>query len=168
MAEALTEGQPFGRVTPMLLRQWYTKYHPESGPLRIATAEALEDRLGDEIRRGYPDFKCTKLRATWANRRKLVLVSERTARTWVDQYGHKVVCRRRSSIVSTSSCTSTTATTITTTATTSTTATTATTTTYPGALRLRGAFIFTTTTTAITTTTTVSYTHLTLPTKRIV
>ena len=54
MAEVLLESQPPVLVAPLLLRQWYAKYHPDAGPLRISSAVELEHYLGDEIRQEYP------------------------------------------------------------------------------------------------------------------
>ena len=42
---ALSEGQPpVYLVEPFLLRQWYAKYHPDNGPIRISSALDLESR----------------------------------------------------------------------------------------------------------------------------
>ena len=42
LAAALSEGQPAVYLAePFLLRQWYVKYHPDSGPLRISSADEL-------------------------------------------------------------------------------------------------------------------------------
>ena len=48
LAVALSEGQPpVYLADPFLLRQWYAKYHPDSGPLRISSADELESLLGE-------------------------------------------------------------------------------------------------------------------------
>ena len=39
---------------PLLLRQWYMKYHPDSGPLRISNANEPESLLGDDLRTHVP------------------------------------------------------------------------------------------------------------------
>ena len=56
ISEDLAEGQPPVLVGALTLRQWYTKYHPDSGSLEYQTAEKLEDEMGDEIRREYAGF----------------------------------------------------------------------------------------------------------------
>ena len=56
MAEDLAEGQPPVSVAALTLRQWYTRYHPGSGPLKYSGAKELEDALGDELRREYDGF----------------------------------------------------------------------------------------------------------------
>ena len=49
---ALSEGQPSVYLAePFLLRQWYAKYHPDSGPLRISSANELESLLGEDLRK---------------------------------------------------------------------------------------------------------------------
>ena len=50
LAEALLEGQPSARVSALALRQWFARYHPDSGPLRFNTAAALEEGMGDHLR----------------------------------------------------------------------------------------------------------------------
>ena len=50
LAVVLAEQQPPLQVSPLILRQWYTKYHPDSGSLAYATAEELEEALGDFMR----------------------------------------------------------------------------------------------------------------------
>ncbi len=79
----------------MLLRQWYVKYHPDSGPLRIASAGALEEQMGDEMRREYGDLPRRQLRTALSRRRKPVCVSEQTARTWIEKYSRQAPVRRR-------------------------------------------------------------------------
>ena len=73
----------------MILRQWYTKYHPDSGPLQYAGAKELEDALGDELRREYGGFGADRLMTALGKRRKAVLVSHKACRTWCAQYGTK-------------------------------------------------------------------------------
>ena len=51
LAVALSEGQPpVYLAEPFLLWQWYAKYHPDSGPLRISSARELESLLGQDLR----------------------------------------------------------------------------------------------------------------------
>ena len=58
LAVALSEGQPpVYLAEPFLLRQWYAKYHPDSGPLRISSADELESLLGEDLRTYYGDLK---------------------------------------------------------------------------------------------------------------
>ena len=60
LAAALSEGQPAVYLAePFLLRQWYAKYHPDSGPLRISSADELESLLGE-------DLKCRARLWIWA------------------------------------------------------------------------------------------------------
>ena len=73
-------------VTDELLQQWYTKYHPDSGPLQYESAEELNDAMGDHLRAVYPNICCKALRTALSQRRKVVLVSKRTAQTWCDLY----------------------------------------------------------------------------------
>ena len=87
LTEVLAEGQPPVRVDFHALREWYAKYHPDSGPLRYDTAEALEEALGPELRTAYPGFRRDALRSALGRRRKPVLVSSKACRTWVEQYG---------------------------------------------------------------------------------
>ena len=47
LAEVLSESQPPAQVSGLLLRQWYTKFHPDSGPVKNDTAEAMEEGVGD-------------------------------------------------------------------------------------------------------------------------
>ena len=53
LAVSLLEGQPSVQVSSMLLRQWYVRYHPASGPLKIESMEQLEQALGSELRDVY-------------------------------------------------------------------------------------------------------------------
>ena len=56
LATSLAEGQPPVFVKAQLLRQWFVKYHPDSGPHSIANADALEELMGDEMREQYADI----------------------------------------------------------------------------------------------------------------
>ena len=53
LATALAESQPPPQVSALILRQWFTKLHPDSGALSYDTAEALEEALGDVLRSIY-------------------------------------------------------------------------------------------------------------------
>ena len=70
LADVLAESQPPVQVGTKVLRQWYVKYHPDSGPLRYATAEALNDALGDHMRAVYAELGYRRLRTVLAMRRK--------------------------------------------------------------------------------------------------
>ena len=94
LVDILSEGDPSYAVSELLLRQWYARYHPRSGPLSITTAEQLEQELGDEMRRVYPGMKQYALRTALGRRQKPVLVSDRACRTWVEQFGAAPVSRR--------------------------------------------------------------------------
>ena len=95
LADSLAEGQPPLCATSMLLRQWYVKYHPDSGPLRIASADVLEEQMGDEMRRVYGDLASHMLRSALSRRRKPVCVGEKTARNWIEKYRRQAPVRRR-------------------------------------------------------------------------
>jgi len=86
LANAMAEGQPAVLVNYLTLRQWYTKYHPDSGPVRIETAEALEEVLGAELRTTYAGLKKDALSATLGKRRKPVLVSIKVCKGWLERY----------------------------------------------------------------------------------
>ena len=74
LAVALSEGQPpVYLAEPFLLRQWYAKYHPDSGPLRISNADELESLLGEDLRTFYGDLKAQALHAALQQRVKPVL-----------------------------------------------------------------------------------------------
>ena len=53
LAQELEEHVPPVRVSSVLLAQWYTKYHPGSGPLHIEDAQQLEEHMGDSMRQLY-------------------------------------------------------------------------------------------------------------------
>ena len=96
MAAVLQESQPPVVVAPLLLRQWYAKYHPDSGPLQIHSAVELEQYLGDDIRREYPYFHSRALHAALERRRRPVLLSRRVAETWLDKYAPRRITYKRS------------------------------------------------------------------------
>ena len=87
MADLLREQQPPVRVSSLVLRQWYAKYHPDSDPLRYDSVAELEDGLGDALRRDYPGLRYGALRTALGKRRKVVLVSKNVCESWVAQYG---------------------------------------------------------------------------------
>ena len=49
MVEVLMESSPPVVVDALLLRQWYAKYHPDSGPLSTPSAVELEQYLGNDL-----------------------------------------------------------------------------------------------------------------------
>ena len=86
-AESLIEAQPpVFLADPELLRQWYAKYHPDSGPIRVSSIEEMENLLGDEIRIHYADLGRTQLKTVLSQRRKAVLVCDSVAREWIQKY----------------------------------------------------------------------------------
>ena len=82
LAVALSEGQPpVYLAEPFLLRQWYAKYHPDSGPLRISIADELESLLGKDLRTYYGDLKDRTLHTALQRRVKPVLLGFQIIRT---------------------------------------------------------------------------------------
>ncbi len=69
-----------------MLRQWYTKYHPDSGPIKYETAQALEEGMGAHLRDKYPGMKSGELHTVLGMRLKAVLVSRRVVETWITKY----------------------------------------------------------------------------------
>ena len=53
LAVSLEKKKTPALVEPLLLRQWHRKHHPDSGPIKVDTAEYLEEILGDEMRESY-------------------------------------------------------------------------------------------------------------------
>ena len=90
MADLLREQQPPVRVSSLVLRQWYAKYHPDSGPVRYDSVAELEDGMGDALRRDYAGVGYRALRTALGERRKVVLVSKNVLQVWVAQYGASV------------------------------------------------------------------------------
>ena len=45
LAASLSEGQTRVAIDALTLRQLYTKFHPDSGPLRIETFQYIEEAL---------------------------------------------------------------------------------------------------------------------------
>ena len=90
MADLLREQQPPVRVSSLVLRQWYAKYHPDSEPVRYDSVAELEDGMGDALRRDYAGLRYGALRTALGKRRKVVLVSQKVCKSWVAQYGAPV------------------------------------------------------------------------------
>ena len=86
LSEVVLEGQPPVRVSALVLRQWYSKYHPDSPAQRYHTAAALEEAMGDDLRRDYAGLAYKALRNALGKRRKVVDVSTDVCRAWVRQY----------------------------------------------------------------------------------
>ena len=87
LSEVLLERQPPVRVSGLVLRQWYSKYHPDSGSLRYDSADALEQAMGDDLRRDYAGLGYKALRTALGKRRKVIEVSRMACQTWVAKYG---------------------------------------------------------------------------------
>ena len=86
LSQLLAESDPPVAVSGMVLRQWYVKFHPDSGPLQYDSAEKLNEALGDHMRAVYPGMKFTQLHTVLRMRRKAVLVSRGVLRRWCDVY----------------------------------------------------------------------------------
>ena len=86
LSQLLSESDPPVTVSGMVLRQWYVKYHPDSGPLQYDTAQSLNEALGEHMRAVYPGMKYKSLCTALRMRRKAVLVSRQVARTWCEVY----------------------------------------------------------------------------------
>ena len=95
MAEVLLESQPSVVVTALLLRQWHVKYHPDSGPKPIETADALEEYAGDEIRREYAYSNSRALHGVLMKRRPPVLFGHQVVRTWLETYAPRRIAAKR-------------------------------------------------------------------------
>ncbi len=93
----LAESQPPVSVSVVILRQWYTKYHPDSGPLRYDTAQTLEEAMGDHMRRVYTELGYRPLRAALSQRRKAVLVSKKVIESWEKKYSSRAQAASSSS-----------------------------------------------------------------------
>ena len=89
LSDVFAESDPVVNVSGLMLRQWYTKYHPDSGPLRYETADALEEALGKHLRLAYPGFQRNALCTALSQRRKAVLVTEDVCRGWIQKYAPK-------------------------------------------------------------------------------
>ena len=85
MSEDFAQEQPPVSVTALTLRQWYIKYHPDSGPLQYQSAKEIEDDIGDEMRSEIALW----VKKALSQRHKAVLVSERSCKTWLARYGIK-------------------------------------------------------------------------------
>ena len=86
LAQRLAEGQPPVFVDGLTLRQWHARYHPDSGPLRYASAAALEEGMGDELRASYGGMAARAMLTALGRRRKAVLVTLKVCRTWIETY----------------------------------------------------------------------------------
>ena len=82
LSHVLGESQPSLHVSVLVLRQWHTKFHPDSRPLEYATVRALEEAIGEELRAVYDGLDCRALRSALGMRRKAVLVSKQVCDTW--------------------------------------------------------------------------------------
>ena len=78
LVEVLAKSQAPVVVAAVLLRQWWQKYHHDSGPLHID--------LGADIRREYPYFNYWALHGVLMRLRQPVLLDRRVVRTWLDKY----------------------------------------------------------------------------------
>ena len=74
LSQLLAESDPPVAVSGMVLRQWYVKYHPDSGPLQYDTAQSLNEALGEHMRAVYPGLNDRTLHTVLRMRRKAVLV----------------------------------------------------------------------------------------------
>ena len=81
LVEALAEGQPPVCAEASLLRRWYVKFHPDSGPLRIGTADELEELLGHELRLRYAGL--IALHSVLSRGPELVSMDRQVLRTWL-------------------------------------------------------------------------------------
>ena len=79
-------GQPSVRVSALVLRQWFSRYHPDAGPSRFDTTAALEEDMGDDLRRQYAGLGYKALCKALGQRRKSVQVSRQVCTSWLDQY----------------------------------------------------------------------------------
>ena len=95
LAVSLLEGQPSVQVSPMLLRQWYARYHPASGPLEIHSVEELEAAVGYDLRDAYARMGVKQLQTTLRRRRKAVLVGLKVLCNWQRRYASEQTVRRR-------------------------------------------------------------------------
>ena len=96
MAEVLLESQPSVAVAPLLLRQWYAKYHDDSGPLDIGNAVELEQYLGDDIRREYPYFHSGHCMAYCRDDDGQYCFLVGSSETWLDKYAPRRIIRKQS------------------------------------------------------------------------
>ena len=88
LAAVLMEGQPPVEC-PVIVRQWYSEFHPDFGPLHIPTVEDLEQRMGDVLRRDVPGVGYKALRTAFGKRRKVAEVSQKVCQKWAELYaGH--------------------------------------------------------------------------------
>ena len=96
----LSEGQPpVYLADPSLLRSWYSKYHPDSGPLRISSVAQLESLLGEELRLYYGHLKYWSLHTALQQRIKPVLLDRSLVKTWVQQNMPSVSLKRPAGVM---------------------------------------------------------------------
>ena len=86
LSQTLTETASPAYVSAVILRQWYSLYHPDAGPLRYHSAQELEGVFGTEMRRVYIGMSYRTLCSTLSLRRRPVLINQRTATTWLEKY----------------------------------------------------------------------------------
>ena len=86
LAMMFAETQPPLHVSVLILRQWYTRYHPDSGALSYDTVNALEEALGDVLRSQYVGMGYRDLRTTLGKRRKADLVSKQVCQQWCKKH----------------------------------------------------------------------------------
>ena len=85
LSQVLSESQPPQTISCSILRQWYTKYHPDSGPLKYDNADNLEHAMGDSLRSVCQGLGPQLLAVVLGNARKAVLVGVRVCRSWYDK-----------------------------------------------------------------------------------
>ena len=86
LSEVLREREPVVRVSALVLLEWYSQYHPDSPPQRYHTAAALEEAMGDELRRDYAGVGYRVLRVALGKRRKVVEVTAKVCQTWTARH----------------------------------------------------------------------------------
>ena len=87
LSQTLLERQPPVRVDALVLQQWYSKYHPDSPALRYESVAALEEAMGDDLRRDYVGLRYKALRTALGKRRKVIEVSAKVCKNWVARHG---------------------------------------------------------------------------------
>ena len=86
LSEVLREREPFVLIPALVLRQWYFKYHPDSPAQRYDTVEALEEAMGDDLRRDYAGLGYKALQTALGKRRKIIQVSAGVCKSWLQHY----------------------------------------------------------------------------------
>jgi hypothetical protein len=98
LSTRLLEGQPPITVSVSILRQWFVKYHPASGPLRYDSTVKLEECLGDHMRSVYGALKSCALGTALRQRIKSVEVSREILGQWIRQFrfpNPMNICKKR-------------------------------------------------------------------------